>query len=57
MAKPKCNVDVWDLAYQDLLVDAHAQDTQVKPQDNCEDTFVTGETILENNAKKYEIKK
>tara|TARA_R110000822_G_scaffold91697_1_gene211257 strand:+ start:989 stop:1162 length:174 start_codon:yes stop_codon:yes gene_type:complete len=57
MAKPKCNVDVWDLAYQELLVDAHAQDTQVKPQDNCEDTFVTGETILENNAKKYEIKK
>ena len=57
MAKPACNVDVWDLAYQELLVQAHAQDTQVTPQENCEDIFVTGAKILANNAKKYEIKK
>lgn len=57
MAKPKCNVDVWDLAYQELMVQAHAQDTQVRAQENCEDTFVTGAKILENNYKKYEIKK
>tara|TARA_R110000772_G_scaffold7729_1_gene26049 strand:- start:14816 stop:14989 length:174 start_codon:yes stop_codon:yes gene_type:complete len=57
MAKPKCNVDVWDLAYQELLVLAHAQDTQVVAQENCEDIFVTGATILDNNYKKYEIKK
>ena len=56
MAKPTCNVDVWDLAYQELLVQAHAQDTQVLPKDNCEDTFITGDTILANNKKKYEIK-
>jgi hypothetical protein len=56
MAKPKCNVDVWDLAYQELLVEAHAQDTQVVAQENCEDTFVTGDVILANNKKKYEIK-
>jgi hypothetical protein len=57
MAKPKCNVDVWDLRYQELLVQAHAQDTQVVAQENCEDTFITGATILENNKKKFEIKK
>lgn len=56
MAKPTCNVDVWDLRYQELLVQAHAQDTQVIAQENCEDTFVTGATILANNAKKFEIK-
>tara|TARA_B110000285_G_scaffold124273_1_gene140256 strand:- start:343 stop:516 length:174 start_codon:yes stop_codon:yes gene_type:complete len=56
MAKPKCNVDVWDLAYQELLVEAHAQDTQVVAQENCEDIFVTGDVILANNKKKYEIK-
>ena len=56
MARPICMVDVWDLAYQELLVTAHAQDTQVLPQDNCEDKFVTGADILANNKKKYEIK-
>jgi hypothetical protein len=56
MAKPGCNVDVWDLMYQELLVQAHAQDTQVFPQDNCEDIFVTGGDILAKNNKRYEIK-
>lgn len=56
MARPRKLVDVWDLNYQELLVQAHAQDTQVVAQENCEDTFVTGDVILSNNAKKYEIK-
>lgn len=56
MARPVCMVDVWDLNYQELLVTAHAQDTQVSPQDNCDDRFVTGDDILANNKKKYEIK-
>jgi hypothetical protein len=56
MAKPICNVDVWDIKYQELLVDAHAQDTQVIAQTGCDDKFVTGDEILSNNKKKYEIK-
>ena len=56
MARPVCMVDVWDLNYQELLVTAHAQDTQVLPQVDCEDKFVTGDDILANNKKKYEIK-
>lgn len=56
MARPSCMVDVWDLAYQELLVEAHAQDTQVFPQENCDDVFVTGDDILKQNRKKYEIK-
>lgn len=56
MARPSCMVDVWDIKYQELLVDAHAQDTQVLPQEGCEDKFVTGSDILKQNKKKYEIK-
>lgn len=56
MARPKCNVDVWSLEYQELLVDAHAQDTQVFPQEGCLDKFVSGSDILKQNAKKYAIK-
>lgn len=56
MARPRKLVDVWDLRYQELLVEAHAQDSQVKPQEGCEDKFVTGDDILDNNAKKYLIK-
>ena len=56
MARPKCNVDVWDLNYQELLVTAHAQDNQVLPQEGCDDKFVTGDDILKQNKKKYEIK-
>lgn len=56
MARPRCMVDVWDLAYQELLVDAHAQDTQVFAQVGCTDVFVTGDDIIANNKKTYEIK-
>lgn len=56
MARPKCMVDVWDLNYQNLLVEAHAQDTQVVPTTGCDDKFVTGNDILAQNRKKYEIK-
>ena len=55
MARPRIMVDVWDLAYQELMVEAHAQDTQVLPQDDCEDTFITGDDILNKNFKKYQI--
>ena len=57
MARPRKLVDVWDLAYQELLVEAHAQDTQVLPQVGCTDKFVTGDDILNQNFKKYQIKK
>jgi len=56
MARPKCMVDVWDAKYQELLVEAHAQDTQVKKTVDCDDKFVTGDDILKQNKKKYEIK-
>lgn len=56
MARPSKLVDVWDLQYQELLVEAHAQDTQVKKQDGCDDVFVTGDDILAQNKKKYAIK-
>jgi len=56
MARPKCMVDVWDLNYQNLLVEAHAQDTQVVPTTGCDYKFVTGNDILAQNKKKYEIK-
>jgi len=56
MARPTCNVDVWDLTYQELLVEAHAQDTQVVAQEGCTDKFVTGADILKQNRKKYLIK-
>jgi len=56
MARPKCMVDVWDLNYQNLLVEAHAQDTQVVAQVGCDDKFITGDDILAQNKKKYEIK-
>jgi hypothetical protein len=49
-------VDVWDLQYQELLVEAHAQDTQVIAQVGCDDKFVTGDDIIAQNKKKYEIK-
>ncbi len=57
MARPRVLVDVWDLAYQELLVEAHAQDTQVLPQVGCDDKFVTGQEILDQNFKKYRIRK
>jgi len=56
MARPKCMMDVWSLEYQELLVLAHAQDTQVKPRVPCTDIFVTGKDILKQNEKKYAIK-
>lgn len=56
MARPTCMVDVWSLEYQELLVEAHAQDTQVFPQEDCDDKFITGDDILAQNRKKYEIK-
>ena len=56
MARPKCMVDVWSLEYQELLVEAHAQDTQVKPQEGCTDKFITGDDILKQNRKKFQIK-
>ena len=56
MARPACMVDVWDLQYQEVLVEAHAQDTQVFPQVDCDDKFVTGDDIIAQNKKKYEIK-
>ena len=56
MARPKCMVDVWDIAYQELLVLAHAQDNQVKKQNDCGDKFITGKDILNNNKNKFLIK-
>lgn len=56
MARPRILVDVWDLQYQELLVEAHAQDTQVVAQVDCTDKFVTGDDILKQNFKKYQIK-
>ena len=56
MARPRKLVDVWDLAYQELLVEAHAQDTQVFAQSGCDDKFVTGDDILAQNFKKFAIK-
>lgn len=56
MARPRILVDVWDLQYQELLVEAHAQDTQVLPQEGCTDKFVTGDDILKQNFKKFAIK-
>jgi len=56
MARPTCMVDVWDTNYQELLILAHAQDTQVVAQASCEDKFVTGADIIAQNKSKYEIK-
>ena len=56
MARPECMVDVWDLKYQELLVEAHAQDTQVVAQEDCDDKFVTGDDILAQNKKVFAIK-
>ena len=56
MARPNCMVDVWSLQYQELLALAHAQDTQVYPQTGCDDAFITGDDIIAQNKKKYEIK-
>ena len=56
MARPRILVDVWDKEYQELLVQAHAQDTQVLPTNNCEDEFITGDKILKENFKKYQIR-
>ena len=56
MARPTCMVDVWDLAYQEKLVEAHAQDTQVLPTEGCDDKHLTGDDILNMNKKQYEIK-
>ena len=57
MSVPRCGMDVWSLEYQEMLVDAHAQDTQVKPTIGCEDRFITGDDIIRQNNKKYAIKK
>lgn len=56
MARPRKLVDVWTTEYQELLVMAHAQDTQVLPTESCDDRFITGTNILDDNFKKYQIK-
>lgn len=56
MSRPACGVDVWDINYQELLVEAHAQDTQVIAQVGCTDKFVTGADILKQNRATYLIK-
>lgn len=56
MARPRVLVDVWDLAYQEKLVEAHAQDTQVLPTEGCDDKHLTGDDILKLNKKTYAIK-
>jgi len=56
MARPVCMVDVWDVKYQELLVRAHAQDTQVVKTVDCDDKKLTGDDILKYHKKKHEIK-
>ena len=56
MARPTCNVDVWDTAYQEKLVEAHAQDTQVLPTTGCDDKHLTGDDILRIAKPDYVIK-
>jgi hypothetical protein len=56
MARPRKLVNVWDVQYQEALVLAHAQDTQVLPQTGCTDKFVTGADIIAPYDKKFKIK-
>jgi len=56
MARPSCMLDVWDLALQEKMVEAHAQDTQVLPTEGCDDKHLTGKDIINLNKKPYVIK-